>query len=759
MVSNSGYLMNFLEGANLVAAQTAKKMEDLMFEDPSSSIVKARVFIEEILKEVFKKEEEVPYLTSLYDKISYLAKEGVIKREIQQSFDTIRLSGNKAAHNAKFNDITEAYKLHKEMYKIAVWFYEVYSSAQIKVPLYEIPKPRQKDNIEDLVRKQILEMLGTGSIGISQLPHATPTKDKVDKETEEDTGLLKKDLGERESYLLRELTRLKDSSQEAIENANQFSKFKNYLHVDRKIQLDLERILEASKERQGGSLILLCGNVGDGKSHLLAYLKKNKSDLMDDYTIYNDATESFSPNKNAMETLEEVLKNFSDEKIKDSNEKIILAINMGVLHNFVNTEHNKYAYQNLKAFVEESDLFSQKITTHYCKDKFDLLSFGDYHSYELTAKGTISTFYSTLLNKVCAKTDNNPFHLALQEDEQKNINTMVHENYKFLQNEFVQEQVVQLIIRTVIQHKLVISARAFLNLLADILIPDVVSNKNLINEFDVLDYALPNLIFNRKERSEILKALSSLDPIHLRSKYIDEIIVDLNTLSNWTTIICENVPDEIGSNWLSSFNSKSDLSGHTFNVFFESFLRLTYLTNNEFVGKILDKSYCEFIKNLFGFNTADKKIIRSFYDEMKNTIHKWKGTPKKDYVYLDQAANKYRLAQKLNLRPTIDHLHDSTTDVLDTFKSSIVVGYRDEKNNKLLLEIDYKLYQLLGKVQEGYRPNKKDEEDAINFVEFIDKLMNFGEKKKELLVHFPKDNRFYILKRDEFESFVFEREN
>ncbi|NMH73563.1 DNA phosphorothioation-dependent restriction protein DptF [Bacillus sp. RO2] len=755
MVSNSEYLMSFLEGANSVAAQTAKKMEDLMFEDPSSSIVKARVFIEEILKEVFKKEDEAPYLTSLYDKISYLAKEGVIKRDIQQSFDTIRLSGNKAAHNAKFNDITEAYKLHKEMYKIAVWFYEVYSSAQTKVPLYDIPKPRQKDNIEDLVRKQILEMLGTGSIEVSQLQPNIPS---IVEEPKGDTGLLLKDLGERESYLLRELTRLKDSSQEAIENANQFSSFKNYLHVDRKIQLDLERILAANKERQGGSLILLCGSVGDGKSHLLAYLKKNKPELMDDYTIFNDATESFSPNKNAMETLEEVLKNFSDQKLKDCNDNIILAINMGVLHNFINTEHNKYSYESLKVFVEESELFSQKITTHYSKDKFDLLSFGDYHSYELTANGTISTFYSTLLKKVCAKTDQNPFNLALREDGKKNINTMVHENYKFLQNEFVQEQVVQLIIRTIIQHKLVISARAFLNLIADILIPDEVINKNLINEFDVLDHALPNLIFNRKERSEILKALSSLDPIHLRSKYIDETIVDLNTLSNWSTIISGNVLDEIGSNWFSSFNSKSDISGHTFNVFFESFLRITYLTNKEFVGKIKDKSYTEFIKNLYGFNTADKKTIRNFYDEMKNTIHKWKGTPKKDYVYLDQAANKYRLAQKLNLRPTIDHLHESTTEVLDTFKSSIVVGYRDE-NNKLLLEIDYKLYQLLMKVQEGYRPNKKDEEDAINFVEFVDKLMNFGDKKKELLVHFPKDNRSYILKRDEFESFVFEREN
>ncbi len=46
------------------------------------------------------------------------------------------------------------------------------------------------------------------------------------------------------------------------------------MHVERKIQTDLERILVKNKELNSSSLILLCGSVGDGKSHLLAYLKR-----------------------------------------------------------------------------------------------------------------------------------------------------------------------------------------------------------------------------------------------------------------------------------------------------------------------------------------------------------------------------------------------------------------------------------------------------------------------------------------------------
>ena len=568
MSMNSQCFLSFLENVTPDAARIGQKMEELIFEDPASSVVKARLYAEAILIEVFKIEEiDTTYLSSLFDKISYLTRQGVFKKEIQQSFDIIRLSGNKAAHDSNFDDITVAFKLHKEMYKIGVWFYEVYSNEHIKIPTYEIPKPRERENIQELVKKQILELLGTGAYELDktvlmeeetrveeqQLVENTDGDNVEKKEigvVDNFKSVIIKDLPQDESYLLRELRRLKDSSQEAIENANQFSSFKGYLHVNRKIQTDLESILEKNKDRERGSLILLCGNVGDGKSHLLAHIKEKKAHLIEGYRIYNDATESFSPNKNAMETLEEVLNSFSDEQINDSNEKVILAINMGVLHNFISIEHKDISYNTLKQFVEESELFSQKITTHFSDEHFDLLSFGDYHSYELSVKGPQSSFYSQLLVKILCPLENNPFYMALVEDESKQLHTMVHENYKFLQKQFVQNQIVQLIIQTIITKKLVISARAFLNFVADILIPDEVQNIKRLTEFDVLENSLPNLLFNRRERSDILLAISHLDPIHRRSVYIDQLIVDLNTLSEWDSIIKKYVSDEIATSWV-----------------------------------------------------------------------------------------------------------------------------------------------------------------------------------------------------------------
>src|SRR5690606_27397115 len=114
---------------------------------------------------------------------------------------------------------------------------------------------------------------------------------------------------------------------------------------------------------------------------------------------------------------------------------------------------------------------------------------------------------------------------------------------------------------------------------------------------------------------------------------------------------------------------------------------------------------------------------------IKSSLYKWKGNFKKDYIYMNKPIDEYRIAQKLNIKPSIAHLTSSNKTTLDSFKSTIVLAYEDEvRRSKIYLDIDFQLYDLLTKVQEGYRPNKNDEEDAIKFIEFIDRLMAIGEK-------------------------------
>ncbi|WP_269217440.1 DNA phosphorothioation-dependent restriction protein DptF [Metabacillus sp. B2-18] len=211
--------------------------------------------------------------------------------------------------------------------------------------------------------------------------------------------------------------------------------------------------------------------------------------------------------------------------------------------------------------------------------------------------------------------------------------------------------------------------------------------------------------------------------------------------------------------WLDLFLSNPDLSEYTMNKLSEAIIRLAYLTNSDFAEDIYDKVYRDFAKNLYFFNSGNRRGIRDYYDEVKDALFKWKGSPVKNYIYINNPNGKFRLAQSLNLRPSIEHLKFNSNEILESFRSNISMAHHNgDPNNTIFLDIDFPLYQLLLRVQEGYCPNKKDYEEAIKFVEFIEKVMSFGNKKEEMLVHFPNDNRFYKLKKDDFGAFVFERE-
>ena len=80
--------------------------------------------------------------------------------------------------------------------------------------------------------------------------------------------------------LIDELKKLKESSKEAVENITSFSEFKNYMHVKRNVQDELFNIIEKSSKSNSSKLILVCGGVGDGKSHIISYFKNNYPDII-----------------------------------------------------------------------------------------------------------------------------------------------------------------------------------------------------------------------------------------------------------------------------------------------------------------------------------------------------------------------------------------------------------------------------------------------------------------------------------------------
>lgn len=219
--------------------------------------------------------------------------------------------------------------------------------------------------------------------------------------------------------LVDELKRLKKSSSEAVDNDEEFSPFKMYMHIHRSLEDDLIKKIEQAKESIGKSLILVCGNVGDGKSHVISYLKHTRSDLLDGFIIHNDATESRSPNRDEKEELAMVLHNFCDDCISnDSDDKIIVAINLGVLSNFIDSEKGKgREFSKLAEYVNRNNILIDNIVGENPEQNscFFHINFGDYHIFRLN-NGTIdSPYIEEVIERIVCDSEDNPFIKAIKD--------------------------------------------------------------------------------------------------------------------------------------------------------------------------------------------------------------------------------------------------------------------------------------------------------------------------------------------------------
>lgn len=86
---------------------------------------------------------------------------------------------------------------------------------------------------------------------------------------------------------IAELSKLRKLSVESVENTTSFDEFKRYLHVLRPVEAELRDLLVKINGANRKTLVLLCGSAGDGKSHLMSYLRNADQDhLLDSFEIY-----------------------------------------------------------------------------------------------------------------------------------------------------------------------------------------------------------------------------------------------------------------------------------------------------------------------------------------------------------------------------------------------------------------------------------------------------------------------------------------
>lgn len=271
------------------------------------------------------------------------------------------------------------------------------------------------------------------------------------------------------------LSKLRKLSMESVENTASFDDFKKYLHVLRPVEEELRSLLNRVNAANKKTLILLCGSAGDGKSHLLSYLRNaDSAHLLDGFELYNDATESSAPLLTSIDTLAEKLAPFNDDNChSDDGFKMILAINLGTLNNFIESEKGA-AFSALKKYVEANEIFSAFVRPNEYQESsvFQHVSFSDYQVFTLKEDGVGTEYLEELLSKVFRPDDANPFYKAYMENTGCTLcqKCPVRHNFEFMSSTEHQKAIIKKIIEVVIKDKAIVSTREVLNLLYDILV-------------------------------------------------------------------------------------------------------------------------------------------------------------------------------------------------------------------------------------------------------------------------------------------------
>ena len=230
------------------------------------------------------------------------------------------------------------------------------------------------------------------------------------------------------------------------------------------------------------------------------------------------------------------------------------------------------------------------------------------------------------------------------------------------------------------------------------------------------------------------------------SEELDNIIIKLNITEDMAGVFSSYL-DINGNSYLELLMSKNDV------IKSEVDKIKTKTEQNELIDKLInmfirlhlfmpignlnldDKTYLDYMEFLYYWNKGERKKLANLYNDVKVAIYNWNGEASDGRINISIGKNqmRYKISQRLNLSADLSNIKVNESQELLKFNPSLIIGYKNEdKNTSYKIDIDFNLYELLMRIKDGYRPNKNDKYNYINFVEFVNKIQKLGSQNKEV---------------------------
>ena len=510
---------------------------------------------------------------------------------------------------------------------------------------------------------------------------------------------------------------------------DEFDQLKEQLFVKQEIETELQRYLEIAKP---GEIIFLCGSSGDGKSEILTRCQSNLR-YQQRFNFHLDATHSFAPRQSAIDALNDLFSNHHQY-----SSPLLIGINTGMLANFA--REGAECHLAIRTAIDSFLSADQEESRPYRSWNCSFFDFEHYPKFQFNEKKQYSSFIKTLLDNLTRNDDSNLFQFIFRHDETVNPELKEVANYKLLCLPGVQDVLITQLFKVRLIKDQFVTTRTLLDFLHHLLMGP--------------GYLFDNLFTGAE--NDLIKKVSDFDPARLHTYEIDQFILRYELglvdpeLDDFLAALaplhirfdrqCVNPGDAaslIRLFWLLQDESLGNNYHQKFSVFFNESLFEHY-------SEIwhLHKNYIA--------DSEQKKALNRFYtSELIAGIQRYANrkapelSMQKEEFFLGEYGG-VKITAPVELKPDWEAIRNKNTAHPTGFDVHLKVG----QNSLLPVRIGLNLFELLNKLNNGYRPNKYDKNAIVLLDEIVDLITEQAKSSSEIKFY-AGGRRVYRAKADD----------
>ena len=510
---------------------------------------------------------------------------------------------------------------------------------------------------------------------------------------------------------------------------DEFDQLKEQLFVKQEIETELQRYLDVAKP---GEIIFLCGSSGDGKSEILTRCKSNPR-YQQRFSFHLDATHSFAPRQSAIDALNDLFSNHHQY-----SSPLLIGINTGMLANFA--REGAECHLAIRTAIDSFLSADQEESRPYRSGHCSFFDFEQYPKFQFNEKKHYSSVIKKLLDNLHRNDDSNLFQFIFRHDETVNPELKEVANYKLLCLPGVQDVLITQLFKARLIKDQFVTTRTLLDFLHHLLMGP--------------GYLFDNLFTGAE--NDLIKKVSDFDPARLHTYEIDQFILRYELglvdpeLDDFLAALaplhirfdrqCVNPGDAaslIRLFWLLQDESLGNNYHQKFSVFFNESLFEHY-------SEIwhLHKNYIA--------DSEQKKALNRFYtSELIAGIQRYANrkapelSMQKEEFFLGEYGG-VKITAPVELKPDWEAIRNKNTAHPTGFDVHLKVG----QNSLLPVRIGLNLFELLNKLNNGYRPNKYDKNAIVLLDEIVDLITEQAKSSSEIKFY-AGGRRVYRAKADD----------